>query len=118
MDLFSLTWIRSVFRIEIHFYASENRNDKRQKIKVSFKDKYSPFRGPIKKKKIIQVPLFSCCFKKIFSFEIVGARRPEAVVGSDVIAVDDEDEAGSSATGNGSVAANNERLPPLRELIW
>lgn len=39
-------------------------------------------------------------------------------MGSDVIAVDDEDEAGSSATGNGSVAANNERLPPLRELIW
>jgi len=49
---------------------------------------------------------------------ILGTRPAEAVAGSEVIAVDDEDEAGPNATGNGATAANNERLPPLRELIW
>ncbi len=48
-----------------------------------------------------------------------GPRAAEAAVRNDVIAVDDEDDAGSNVSGNGSTPAqNSERLPPLRELIW
>ena len=54
----------------------------------------------------------NCVYISVNVCLLSGPRGTDNVGGSDVIAVDDEDEASSNGTGN------SERLPPLRELIW